>query len=56
MLHLASSISQRRGQVALRIVVNERGILAFSGRCGAQVQCRRGFANAALGICNGYDS
>ena len=55
-LHLASGISQRRSQIALRIVVNEQDLLPFGGQCGAKVQGRRRFSNAALGICNGYDS
>ena len=54
-LHFASGISQRRSQIALRVVVNEQDFLPFGGQRGAQVQGRRCFANATLGIRNGYD-
>ena len=54
-LHFTSGISQRRGQIALRVVVNEQDFLPFGGQRGTKVQGRRRFSNATVGICNGYD-
>ena len=36
-LHLASGISQRRSQIALRVVINEQDFLPFGGQRGAQI-------------------
>ena len=55
-LHFTGGISQCRSQITLRVVVDEQNLLPFSSQRGAQVQGRRRFPDAALGICNGYDS
>ena len=47
-LHLTSGISQRRSQIALRVVVDEKHALVFSLQRRGEIQSSRCFPNAAF--------